>query len=57
MKIEICNVCKQFKKVEVLKNINMVFEDGKIYGFSGRNGSGKSEKLFVEYIVQQMGKS
>lgn len=47
MKIEVCNVCKQFKKVEVLKNINMVFEDGKIYGFSGRNGSGKSVLLKI----------
>ena len=47
MKIEVCNVCKQIKKVEVLKNINMVFEDGKIYGFSGRNGSGKSVLLKI----------
>lgn len=47
MKIEVCNVCKQLKKVEVLKNINMVFEDGKIYGFSGRNGSGKSVLLKI----------
>lgn len=47
MKIEVRDVCKQFKKVEVLKNINMVFEDGKIYGFSGRNGSGKSVLLKI----------
>lgn len=45
MKIEIKNVSKVFKGVEVLKNINVIFESGKIYGFIGRNGSGKSVLL------------
>ena len=42
MKIEVKNVSKSFKGVEVLKNINIEFNSGKIYGLIGRNGSGKS---------------
>ena len=47
MKIEVKNVGKKFKNNYILKNINMTFEDGKIYGFSGRNGSGKSVLLKI----------
>ena len=42
MKIEVKNVTKSFGKNEVIHNIDMVFESGKIYGLIGRNGSGKS---------------
>lgn len=42
MKIEVKNVTKKFGKNEVIHNINVVFESGKIYGLIGRNGSGKS---------------
>ena len=42
MKLEIKNLSKKFKDVYVLKDINLTFESGKIYGFTGRNGSGKS---------------
>lgn len=45
MKIEIKNVRKDFKKINILNNINATFESGKIYGFIGRNGSGKSVLL------------
>lgn len=45
MKIELKNVSKKFKDVSVLENINMKFEEGKIYGLIGRNGSGKSVLL------------
>lgn len=45
MKIEVKNVSKRFKDITVLQNINMTFEDGKIYGLVGRNGSGKSVLL------------
>ena len=47
MKIEVRNLCKEFKKVEVLNNINITFESGKIYGLVGRNGSGKSVFLKI----------
>ena len=42
MEITIKNVSKNFKKVNILHDINMKFESGKIYGLIGRNGSGKS---------------
>lgn len=42
MKIEIKNVKKKFKDIEVIKDANVTFESGNIYGLYGRNGSGKS---------------
>ncbi|OON99774.1 MAG: multidrug ABC transporter ATP-binding protein [Epulopiscium sp. Nele67-Bin004] len=42
MYIEFRNVCKNFKKEEVLKDISFGLEQSKIYGFVGRNGSGKT---------------
>ena len=36
---------KSFKNQEVLSNINIVFDSGKIYGIVGYNGSGKSVLL------------
>ena len=47
MKIEFKNVNKSFKKVEILKNINLEFTSGNIYGIYGRNGSGKSVFLKI----------
>ncbi len=45
MKIEVKNVCKDFKKINILKDVNMTFEDGHVYGLKGRNGSGKTVLL------------
>ncbi len=42
MKIELKNVSKSFKKNLIINNISATFEPGHIYGFYGRNGSGKS---------------
>ena len=42
MKLVIENLCKNFEKKEVLKNVNFEFEEGKIYGLLGRNGAGKT---------------
>lgn len=47
MKIKLINVSKEFKKVPVLRKVNLEFDDGKIYGFIGRNGSGKSVLLKI----------
>lgn len=47
MKIEVNNLSKSFQGVNVLNNINAVFESGKIYGIIGRNGSGKSVFLKI----------
>jgi len=40
--IEIKNLSKSFGKNEVLKNINLSLEEGKVYGIVGENGSGKT---------------
>lgn len=45
MKIEIKNVSKVFGNNEIVKDVNLTFEGGKIYGLVGRNGSGKSVLL------------
>ena len=42
MKLEIKNLNKSYHEKEVLKNVNITFEEGKIYGLLGRNGSGKT---------------
>ena len=48
MKLEIKNLEKKFGKNTILKDVNLTFTDGKIYGFVGRNGSGKS--VFLKLI-------
>lgn len=42
MKFVIEHLSKHFEKKEVLKDIDFVFEEGKIYGLLGRNGAGKT---------------
>ena len=42
MNIEICNYTKKLSKNLVLGNINLSLSGGKIYGFVGKNGSGKT---------------
>ena len=45
--IELSNVNKSFQDKDALKNINLTFESGKIYGLVGTNGSGKSTMLRI----------
>ena len=40
--IEVSNLSLIIKKTEILKNINAEFQQGKIHGLIGRNGSGKT---------------
>lgn len=40
--IKIENISKKFGSKEVLNNINLNFEKGKVYGIVGENGSGKT---------------
>lgn len=42
MKLVVENISKKFDKKVVLKNVNFIFEKGKIYGLLGRNGAGKT---------------
>lgn len=42
MNIKISNVNKTIKKAVILENINLEFENGRVYGLRGSNGSGKT---------------
>lgn len=41
------DVCKRFGREQVLSNINIAFERGKIHGLVGRNGCGKTVLLRI----------
>lgn len=49
--IKISNGCKYYlknkEKLEILKNINIEFEEGKLYGIIGKSGVGKSTFLSI----------
>ena len=45
MNVEFKSVDLNIKKEEILKDINLKFEPGKIYGLLGRNGAGKTTLL------------
>ena len=57
MIIEIKNVSKKFKGVEVLKDVSMTLTEGHIYGFIGHNGSGKTVllKLICAFLEPSSG--
>jgi ABC-2 type transport system ATP-binding protein len=42
MKLIADNISKKIGKKEILKNISLKLESGNVYGFVGRNGSGKT---------------
>ena len=42
MRFTIEHLSKHFEKKEVLRDIDFIFEGGKIYGLLGRNGAGKT---------------
>lgn len=56
-KIELKNITKKFKNITVIDNISLTFESGNIYGFYGRNGSGKSvlEKIISGLYIPTSG--
>jgi len=47
--IQIEKLCKKFGETEVLHEITMTLEPGKIYGLVGRNGSGKT--MLLKHIL------
>ena len=54
--IEFENISKSYftsKKIEVLKNINFIFEPGKIYSLIGPSGSGKSTLLNLISLIDK----
>ena len=48
MYIKITDVNKTIKKAPILRDINLEFTGGKVYGLRGKNGSGKT-MLCVQY--------
>ena len=40
--IEVINLSKKFGNKQVLRNVNLCFEHGKVYGIVGENGAGKT---------------
>ena len=42
MYIELRNLSKSIRGVEILKDINLRFEGGNVYGIRGKNGCGKT---------------
>lgn len=57
MKIELKSIYKSFDNIDVIKDVNITFESGKIYGLYGRNGSGKSVlmKLICGFLIPTKG--
>ena len=54
--IEFKNISKSYftsKKIEVLKNINFIFEPGKIYSLIGPSGSGRSTLLNLISLIDK----
>lgn len=51
--MEFCieHVAKSFEKKRVLKDIDFVFEEGRIYGLLGRNGAGTEIKSGMYKVV------
>ena len=53
-RIEVNHVFKSFKEKEVLKDVSLTCESGKIYGIVGHNGSGKTVlfKCICGFFIQ-----
>ena len=58
MEFKLENVSKKIDGIEIIKNVNIVLESGHIYGFIGRNGSGKTMllKMICGFIKPSTGK-
>ncbi len=56
--LEISNLNKSFDKKEILKNVNLKLERGKIIGLIGKNGAGKTTliKLINDLLTPTSGK-
>ncbi|MDO4838609.1 MAG: hypothetical protein Q4B32_09490 [Clostridia bacterium] len=48
MKLNVNNAGKKFGKTWIFRDASMTFEPGKIYGFAGKNGSGKTMLMLFD---------
>lgn len=57
MKIEICELSKVIDNNIILNNVTMSLESGNIYGFIGKNGSGKTMllKMICGFVIPTQG--
>jgi|LFRM01.1.fsa_nt_gb ABC-2 type transport system ATP-binding protein len=55
--ISLSGVCKSYGQHKVLDMVSVSFEQGKIHGIIGRNGSGKTQlfKVICGYVIPDMG--
>lgn len=55
--IEVSHVYKSFKETQVLKDVSLYCESGKIYGLVGHNGSGKTVlfKIICGFLTSENG--
>ena len=55
MYIKITDVNKTIKKAPILRDINLEFTGGKVYGLRGKNGSGKTMRAICGLITPDSG--
>ena len=51
MAIEIRNVCKSFKDVNAVKNVNLMVESGESVALLGPNGAGKTTPVSYTHLT------
>ncbi|HGI4112302.1 TPA: ATP-binding cassette domain-containing protein, partial [Streptococcus agalactiae] len=57
MEIKLKNIGKKYGSFEALRDINLIFEEGKFYGLLGPNGAGKTTlfNLLIQNFKQTSG--
>ncbi|MFC3928775.1 ATP-binding cassette domain-containing protein [Streptococcus caprae] len=55
MSLSVRNLYKYYGKQEAVKDLDLTFEAGRIYGLLGRNGAGKS--TILKLLASQLTKS
>ena len=54
MYIELKNVSKKIKGIDILDDVSIRMESGKIYGFRGKNGSGKTMLMRAIAVLSRL---
>lgn len=53
MSLEICNITKSFDGLKVLENVNLTFEEGRIFCIMGASGCGKTTLFRIILGLEQ----